>query len=358
LVFSVREAAWPLIRTDLHLSYVQIGLVLTIPNLVAAVVEPSFGLLADAGKRRTLVLAGGLAFMACIGLLSGVWGFASLLAVSVVLYLASGAFVSLSQATLMDLDPDGHERSMVRWVLAGYVGVLVGPLALAGAATLGLGWRGVMLAISVAGLPLVARARRLPFGEGEDGVGFRAALKGAVARLRQGRVIRWLVLLELSDLMGDTLFGYLALYLVDVVRVRPIDAALAVAIWSGAGLAGNAILLPALKRVPGIRALRATAAAAAVAFPLFLLIPSVAAKLALLALVGTVASGWYPILMGRLFTELRGSSGTAVALADVGGLIGLSFPLLLGALAERFGLGFAMWLLLLAPATLLVGLPR
>ncbi|WP_293912629.1 hypothetical protein [Deinococcus sp.] len=34
------------------------------------------------------------------------------------------------------------------------------------------------------------------------------------------------------------------------------------------------------------------------------------------------------------------------------------FPLLLGALAARFGLGAAMWGLLLGPVSLLWGLPR
>jgi MFS transporter, FSR family, fosmidomycin resistance protein len=34
LVDGVRGAAWPLIRNDLHLSYVQVGMLLTIPNTI------------------------------------------------------------------------------------------------------------------------------------------------------------------------------------------------------------------------------------------------------------------------------------------------------------------------------------
>jgi FSR family fosmidomycin resistance protein-like MFS transporter len=33
-------------------------------------------------------------------------------------------------------------------------------------------------------------------------------------------------------------------------------------------------------------------------------------------------------------------------------------PLLIGILADRFGLGIAMWLLLLGPLALLIGLPK
>jgi FSR family fosmidomycin resistance protein-like MFS transporter len=35
-----------------------------------------------------------------------------------------------------------------------------------------------------------------------------------------------------------------------------------------------------------------------------------------------------------------------------------SLPLLIGILADRFGLGNAMWILLLGPIALLIGLPR
>ena len=53
-VFGMREAAWPLIRNDLQLDYVQIGLLLGIPNIIAPFFESVMGILADMGKRRAL----------------------------------------------------------------------------------------------------------------------------------------------------------------------------------------------------------------------------------------------------------------------------------------------------------------
>jgi FSR family fosmidomycin resistance protein-like MFS transporter len=47
-----------------------------------------------------------------------------------------------------------------------------------------------------------------------------------------------------------------------------------------------------------------------------------------------------------------------MTVSTVFGLIGGLIPLGLGLLAERFGLGFTMWLLLLGPIALLVGMPR
>ena len=60
-VFGTREAAWPLIRTDLGLSYVQIGLLLSVPSIVGDLVKPGIGILGDVWRRRWLVLGGGVA---------------------------------------------------------------------------------------------------------------------------------------------------------------------------------------------------------------------------------------------------------------------------------------------------------
>src|SRR2546423_14271950 len=83
-VFGVREAAWPLMRDDLHLSYTQVGVILSVPGVVGNLVEPSFGILGDVWRRRALVLAGGVVFAAgalFVGLGGGfaaglpAWGF-------------------------------------------------------------------------------------------------------------------------------------------------------------------------------------------------------------------------------------------------------------------------------------------
>jgi len=50
----VRGAA-ALIRANLHLSYVQVGMLLTIPNTIASFIEPILGIWADIGQRRQLI---------------------------------------------------------------------------------------------------------------------------------------------------------------------------------------------------------------------------------------------------------------------------------------------------------------
>jgi MFS transporter, FSR family, fosmidomycin resistance protein len=46
-VYGAREAAWPLIRTTFGLDYAQVGLLLSLPNVIANAVEPFLGILGD-----------------------------------------------------------------------------------------------------------------------------------------------------------------------------------------------------------------------------------------------------------------------------------------------------------------------
>lgn len=114
-VFGIREAGWPLIRDDLDLSYAQIGILLSLPRLLGSVVEPPIGILGDVWKRRWLILSGGVVFVAALVLISASQSFLYLLVAFILFYPASGAFVNLSQATLMDSETDRHEQNMARW---------------------------------------------------------------------------------------------------------------------------------------------------------------------------------------------------------------------------------------------------
>jgi MFS transporter, FSR family, fosmidomycin resistance protein len=349
----VLAAAWPLIQKDLELSYAQVGLALGVPALLGNVLELAIGVLGDSPHRRRLLLAGGLAFATAVAGCALAPGFPFLLAGLVLFYPASGAFVSLAQASLMDVEPHARERSMAWWTLAGSVGVVVGPLLLAGAAAASLGWRPPLLAAGLAALPLVWLVRRLPLPQPHEAPSVRRAVRA----LRNGEVWRWLLVLEASDLLLDVFAAFLPLYLV-AAGTDPAAAALCLAVWTGAGLAGDALLVPLVARVDGLRYLRVSAALALALYPAFLLVPNLGAKLPLLALLGLLNSGWYAIPKAGLYAALPGRSGTAVAVGGVGGLVGAAVPLTLGLVATHAGLAATMWLLVLAPIALLALLPR
>jgi MFS transporter, FSR family, fosmidomycin resistance protein len=357
VVFGVREAAWPSIRADLGLSYAAIGLLLTIPGLVSGIVEPLLALGSGSGRRPAIITAGGLAFAAALLMAAGAANFGLLLLAFVILYPASGAFVSLTQATLMDSEPDRHEKNMARWALAGSLGVVAGPLLLAGALRVGLGWRFLFVVFAMATVPLAIRRRERQAAPEAAGATFAAAIRTARAALRNREVLRWLVLLQVTDLLGDVFAGFLALYFVDVVHVSVGDAAFTVVVWTVAGLAGDALLVPLLGRVRGLTYLRLSAVAVAVAYPALLLVPSLPLKLVLLAAVSVLHAGWYAIPQARLYGELRDDSAVAVAVSNIAGLAGGTFPLIIGLAAAQWGLAAAMWLCAIAPLALLVLLP-
>ena len=340
-------------RREFGLNYTEIGFLLALPGLLAAAIEPAFGLLADSGRRRLIMVAGGLAFAAGLGITALAPGFAWLLVGFIVIYPASGAFVSLSQASLMDLQPERHEVNMARWTLAGSVGAVLGPLVLTAALAFGAGWRGVFAGLALLTLPLVAGARVAPASPAVH-ESFRAALRGALEALRRRSVIRWLVVLEATDLMGDVLLGYLALYFVDVVGLSPIAAAVVIVVWTVAGLVGDALLLVVLARFSGLGYLRLSAVLAVFVYPAFLLASPAAVKVALMAFLAVLHAGWYAIPQGRLFTELRDRTGTAVALSSLGTAAGSLLPLVIGMLAERAGLQGALWISMLAPVAILL----
>jgi FSR family fosmidomycin resistance protein-like MFS transporter len=364
LVFGVTDAAWPFIQTELGLNYTQIGVLLTVPGIFSTIVEPFLGILADVWKRRLLILGGGICFVLALLLTSLSVSFILLLIAFILFYPASGAFVSLSQANLMDADPARHDHNMARWTFAGSLGVVLGPPLLVGLSALGFGWRGVFLTLAfLAGIVLIFAWRKIPLDPAglpkfPSFTGLFDGFRGAFSALGNKNVLRWLILLEFSDLMLDVLLGFLALYFHDVAGLTETEAAGAVFIWLLVGLLGDLLLIPLLERVDGLRYLRWSVLLELLLFPAFLLVPQVWLKLALVGLLGFFNSGWYAILQGRLYSSMPGQSGAVMAVGNVTGIIGGILPLGIGLAADAFGLHVAIWLLLAGPVALLLGLPR
>ena len=362
LLFGVVEAAWPLIRADFNLSYAQIGLLLSVPGLVSALIEPGIGILGDLWRRRVLVAGGGLVYALAVVLAASTGSYAVLLVAFIVLYPASGAFVSLAQATLMDTAPQRHEHNMARWTFAGSIGVVAGPILLAVGVASGFGWRAVLLLWTLLALVAawwIATGPAFPTnGNDEDEDGGLRQIWAALRSARQWSVWRWLLLLQFSDFLLDGLHSFLALYLVDVAGISAERVGWAVAVWTGVGLVGDFLLIPLLERVRGLTYLRYSVVVQLFLYPAFLLLPTVEGKLICLAFMGLFNAGWYAILQGQLYSALPGNSGTVVALTSLVGLAGSLLPLAIGLIAASYGLQVALWVLLLGPVVMLICLPR
>jgi len=338
-----------------------------VPLLVGGFLELPLGVLAGQGRRRRLAILGGVIFVLTLLGVASARSFTVLLCAFVAFYPASGAFVSLTQAEIMDAWPDRQAQVMARWDLAGSTGAVAGPLLLTAVLASGDGWRAGYLVLAglaalvwlgaylrgpaapAAGSPDAAsddeRAERRPWTE-------RA--REIAAALRDWGTLRWLLLIEVADLLVDVFTGFLALYLVDVAHLPPAVAALAIAIRLGAALAGDAALVVILERAGDLAVLRASAAAAALLYPGFLLVPGTVPKLVVLAALSAATAPWYPLLQARLYGSLPGRSSVAVTLSSAAGLAGGLGPLAVGLVAQGFGLSWALAGLVVVPVLVLL----
>ena len=361
LVDGVVSAAWPQIRTELGLDYIRVGMLLSLPGLASVAIEPLIGVMGDVGHRWRLLIAGGALYVASLALVATSPDFAVLLIGWLIFFPASGAFVSLAQASLMDFDLKRHAQNMARWNFIGSLGNLAGPALLTVAVAWTFGWRGAVWSCAAIAVVLLAFAVRLPArtvrpNPAHDASSFAQAAKTAIQALRRFDVARWQVLLQASDLMLDLFKSFVALYMVDVVGGSESSAALVLAAWIGAGLGGELMLIPLLERAPSLRVLRISVIAVLLVYPAFLLAPNLPAQLVLVGALGIATAGWYPILQSRAYSSLPERSGTIVAIGNVFGIAAAVMPLGLGLAAAAWGLRAAMWLLLVGPIVVGAGL--
>lgn len=362
LAYGIQGATLPVIRSELNLSYAQVGLLLGVPVVIGAIVEPILMLLGDTRLRKSLVLGGGMLMSLAIAMIASTAGFSMLLLAMILAYSSSGAFVTLSQATLMDINPGRETKMMARWTLSGSLANTLGPLLAGAGFALALGWRWNFAALALFGVALSASMLLRPFPKRNDqltaGSGFPELLRNLLRAARKPGMMRWILLLQFSDLMLDVFVGYVALYFTDVVGTSPALASLALGTLMVSGLVADTLLIPLLERFPGKTIVRASATVAAALYAAWLLAPWVAAKYALLAAVGVARLGWYSVLKGEAYATAPGQSGTVNALTSLARLFGGALTWLIGWIAGSAGLPIAMSILLIGPLALILLVPK
>lgn len=371
LNYTLFGAALPVIRTDLALTYAQVGLLLGLPHITGALVELVIMLLGDTRLRKVLVVGGGIAVMVSLLLIANASSFPFLIVAMIIGFPASGAFVTLSQATLMDLNPGREPQMMARWTLFGSLGNLLGPLILSAGFALALGWRWPFFLLTGLVLALTWRVWRSQFpahvsDPGDNSphpqAGLRKTLREILGNLVSALVnltlLRWIGLLLLSDLLLDVFTSYLPLYLTDVAGVTPAQASLFLGLAILVSLASDIVVIPLLERLPGRRLVRLSAAALVVIYPAFLLVPWLIVKLGLVLVIKFITLGWYSVLQGEAYATVPGRSGTVMAVNSLASLLAGVIPFLIGWTAQQAGLPEAMWLLWLGPLSLAIFVPR
>lgn len=132
------------------------------------------------------------------------------------------------------------KHNMARWIFAGSLGGVVGPLALGGILLIRAIWRELFFLFSLFAVILVALAWRFyppksfiqansnnsndtEDSELDDDTPPQSFKEGVIkvwTAIRHPTVFRWLILLQFSDLLLDIFYAFLALYFVDVAKVE------------------------------------------------------------------------------------------------------------------------------------------
>jgi FSR family fosmidomycin resistance protein-like MFS transporter len=191
-------------------------------------------------------------------------------------------------------------------------------------------------------------------------------LKSQIAKLlpdlwiaiRNLNLVRWILLLQMSDFLLDIFTGFVALYFADVVGLTIAQVGLLLSILMGTGFLSDLILIPLLERIPGRLIVRFSATIATILYITVLLLPWPWAKITLVILLRFSTIGWYQVLQGEAYATQPGSSGTVIAISSAAGVLGGAATYLIGWIASQAGLGTAMWFLLLGPLSLVLFVPR
>lgn len=231
-------AITPVLRTELGVDTLTIGLMASIPLLVQGVMTVPSGLLADRVDRLRL-MAASLA-------LSAVGGVLMTQVTSVPLLILFVSFFSISSTLLhppalsiiSDLvAPEIRGKALGVFNSVGVFGIALGPITQS--LFMGtLGWRRVYLMWSVPAILLSALVLRMKFDKPEDS-GVRPRREGIASEfhiLRNLGLITLLVILGLRAMSGNSINTYITPYFVDAWALAPATASLIFGIRSLVGI--------------------------------------------------------------------------------------------------------------------------
>jgi predicted MFS family arabinose efflux permease len=348
----------PELRGHFKLDYLRAGWVLT-AHLAGGYLGGALGgVLADLYDRRRLLLSGAALYACGLALAGAATSFGILLLGCVCIGLASGPVAHTAQLILVDRARDGQERLekvLGRFNALGSVGALLGPVSLAAALGVGLGWRSgfaagaLVMAVYAFALGTVRPASHVaPPAQAEKRAGW-ALMRETITDVR---LLRLALALALLDGLDEPFAGFVILFLRDVSGTSGALANATAAVLVGSPLVGFALAA----RLPWRRAtiMRSSLALLGAALGAFLLAPGMLAKAACLAAAGTATAVFYTTSLAAVLSLRPSSTGTVTSVLSVVGTLSLLIPPLVGQIADARDLTSAMFIYAALPLVMLL----
>ena len=267
---------------------------------------------------------------------------------------ASGLACSLAQAALMDGDPDGRERNMANWALAGTLGDLFAPICIAAAVWFSGTHRAAYLGVGALLMLLAVPLARRPLATGNEPPEDESVGASLGAAFSNRTLLLWLAGVALCGLLDEIFATFGALWLRQHFPEDPDVVVKALSAQTLGGLLGLVVLKRLLGRYSP-RVLLATACAGSIiAAVLFLGARSAWSATLFVALVGLFVSFHYPLAQAQAYRAAEGRSDLVAALGPAVTSFELLSPFVLGLIADRYGLTLALAALVAQPAGLLL----
>ena len=326
--------------------------------MIAGALEAAIAARADFLERKKLmaiaqaVLAAALAFA---GWTTSAWGLACALAVA---GTASGVACGGAQA-LMLTEHANADRAMVRWSLFASIGDVLTPVLVATILASGRSYRHAMLVVAgVVALQCVgaiATARAPVTSSAEDDEPVAEPLFQALSRAaKMPRLWIWLFASTSCTLLDELVLALVALRFVRENAWSESRAAFVVTAFSVGAVAGSMLCDRAVARFGARRVLVASGLASLVALGSVVLAPSASVATFALFVLGVMVAPHHPLALARAYEALPRNPGTVQALLQPFAAIDVAAPIVLGIVADRFGLTIALGCLGLQPIAIVL----
>ena len=350
----------PLASRQLKLDYTQIGLLFAIGALASMVLDPFINLLSDRHSKRYWILGGLLLLGTGFALIANTPNFALLMCAFVLTSVGGGAAIGLSEAALIDQNPQESTRTMTRWTITSNIGDLLGPILVSLIIIRSSGWSILCWIGCIAWLTIECIIGFLRFpqiiqnGEEVDTSSIRL-LDRFRAALRDTELVRWAVLSLIPAMLDEVFIVYAIFYLRDVISVNASTIGILIALHMIGACAGLfALDRVLLQRMAPERVLTWLALLVIVSIVGFLTLRSTLWIAVMLFLLGLGVAGTYPIATAQAYKQFPGRSGTVRAVMSLGAPFEVALPYIVGVVASHFGVIASLCLLGTAPLLILL----
>ena len=340
------------IRAELALRYLEASAPL-IALSAGGLVGAGFLVAADYVSRRWLSALGALAYAAAMiafGLSHSIW---VMVAAAFVWGAAGDAFVHGAEIALVDLAGDELSGALAKMSTWASVGDLLGPLTLAAASALLVGWRGAFIGLGVMMLGYAALLASQRFPSPHATEHRPRPLVGVLAVLRDRRVLVLGAAIGLFSLLDEPLMAFLIAFQERVRHQTPVVANALVLAWTIGELAAFGLY----ERIVGRRGPRTVLIASMIVVGVSLaaavFAPALPLEVASMALFGAAAAVFYVTLDAKILSLRPGQTGSVSAAVSLIGMVGMGFPAVVGAVSDAYGLAAGLSLYLAVPVIIL-----